>query len=157
MEDAPTNFFRLKKDGYVRLKGAYIIKCDNVVKDKDGNIDYLECSYIPESKSGGDTSGIKVKGTIHWVDAKDNVDITVRKIGSLVKEGMSFTGDWESVFNKDSLITVNAKASTCIVEMAKSHKYFQFLREGYYYLFEEKDNKLVFNLTVNLKDTKKAK
>lgn len=157
MEDAPTNFFRLKKDGYVRLKGAYIIKCDNVVKDKDGNIDYLECSYIPESKSGGDTSGIKVKGTIHWVDAKDNVDITVRKIGSLVKEGMSFTGDWESVFNKDSLITVNAKASTCIEEMAKSHKHFQFLREGYYYLFEEKDNKLVFNLTVNLKDTKKAK
>ncbi|MBQ7603102.1 MAG: glutamine--tRNA ligase, partial [Clostridia bacterium] len=75
MEDAPNKYFRLKPDGVVRLKGAYIIKCDKVVKDQNGNIDHLECSYYKESKSGNDTSGIKVKGTIHWVNANTCVEV----------------------------------------------------------------------------------
>ena len=79
MEVAPKKYFRLAPGQMVRLKSAYIIKCDEVIKDADGNITELHCSYIPESKSGSDTSEIKVKGTLHWVNAADAVEVEVRE------------------------------------------------------------------------------
>jgi len=156
MEDAPNKYFRLKPDGEVRLKGAYIIKCNKIIKDKNGKIEHLECTYYPESKSGNDNSGIKVKGTIHWVNINDCIDVTINQYGSLVKEGESFDGDnLDEVFNENSWKVITAKAekylSSCEVETR-----FQFVRKGYYYLINKEGNKLTFNETVSLKDNFKV-
>ena len=152
MEDAPNKYFRLKPDGVVRLKGAYIIKCDRVVKDKDGNIDHLECTYYPESRSGNDTSGIKVKGTIHWVNAKTALDVTVNQFGTLFRPDVKFEKDnLEEAFNPDSWQVLNAKAEEYLGTCPQGSR-FQFIRKGYYYLVN-KDGKLEFNQTVSLKDS----
>ncbi|MBQ7602816.1 MAG: glutamine--tRNA ligase/YqeY domain fusion protein [Clostridia bacterium] len=152
MEDAPNKYFRLKPDGVVRLKGAYIIKCDRVVKDKDGNIDHLECTYYPESRSGNDTSGIKVKGTIHWVNAKTALDVTVNQFGTLFRPDVKFEKDnLEEAFNPDSWQVLNAKAEEYLGTCMQGSR-FQFIRKGYYYLVN-KDGKLEFNQTVSLKDS----
>ena len=153
MEDAPNKFFRLKPEGFVRLKGAYIIKCDKVVKDADGNIDHLECTYFPESKSGADHSGIKVKGTIHWVNANDCVDVTLNQFGTLFKPDVKFEKDnLEEVFNPDSWNTTTAKAEKFLTT-CKQGSHFQFVRKGYYYLVSTENGKLTFNETVSLKDS----
>jgi len=152
MEDAPSKYFRLKPEGEVRLKGAYIIKCNKVVKDKNGKIEHLECTYYPESKSGSDNSGIKVKGTIHWVNAKDCLDIAVNKYGSLVKEGLSFDGNnLDEVFNENSWEKTTAKAEKYLLSCPLESR-FQFIRKGYYYLIKKEGDKLTFNETVSLKD-----
>jgi len=78
MENPPKKYFRLSPGQMVRLKSAYIIKCEKVIKDEEGKIKEVHCTYIPESKSGNDTSGIHVKGTLHWVSAKDAVSIELR-------------------------------------------------------------------------------
>ena len=80
MENAPKKYFRLAPGQMVRLKSAYIIKCDEVVKDADGNIAELRCSYIPESRSGSDTSGINVKGTLHWVSIPDAITVELQVV-----------------------------------------------------------------------------
>lgn len=153
MEDAPNKYFRLKPDGVVRLKGAYIIKCDKVVKDKNGNIDHLECTYYPESRSGNDTSGIKVKGTIHWVNAKTALDVTVNQFGTLFRPDVKFEKDnLEEAFNPDSWQVLNAKAEEYLGTCMQGSR-FQFIRKGYYYLVDNKDGKLEFNQTVSLKDS----
>ena len=82
----PPKYFRLKKGGAVRLKSAYIVRCDDVVTDKDGNVTELLCSYLPESRSGNDTSGLKVKGTIQWVNAADSIYFKIRKYVYLLKD-----------------------------------------------------------------------
>ena len=153
MEDAPNKYFRLKPEGVVRLKGAYIIKCDKVVKDKDGNIDHLECTYYPESKSGEDHSGIKVKGTIHWVNANDCVDVTINQFGTLFKPGVKFEKDnLAEVFNPDSWKVTTAKAEKYLTSR-KEGDHFQFVRKGYFYLVSTDGGKLIFNETVSLKDS----
>lgn len=156
MEDAPNKYFRLKPEGVVRLKGAYIIKCDKVIKDENGNIDHLECSYYPNSKSGSDESGIKVKGTIHWVNAKHNIDVTVNKIGTLFKDGAKFDKDnLEEIFNENSFSVTTAKAEKYLLECDEKSR-FQFIRKGYYYLIKKEGEKLTFNETVSLKDNFKV-
>lgn len=138
----------------VRLKWAYIIKCDEVIKDADGNITELHCSYIPESKSGSDTSEIKVKGTLHWVNAADAVEIEVREYDRLfqVEDPTDEEGDFKDYINPDSLKVVKGFAEPALKE-AKLDDRFQFIRKGYYCLDKESvDDKLVFNRTVTLKD-----
>ncbi len=155
MEDAPSKFFRLKPEGVVRLKGAYIIKCDKVVKDVDGNIDHLECSYFENSRSGHDESGVKVKGTIHWVNAKDCIDVQINTFGTLLKEGAVFDGEnLEEVFNEKSLKVISAKAEKYLLSCNQFDR-FQFVRKGYFYLIQTNGG-LVFNEVVSLKDNFKV-
>jgi len=154
MEVAPKKYFRLAPGQMVRLKSAYIIKCDEVIKDADGNITELHCSYIPESKSGSDTSEIKVKGTLHWVNAADAVEIEVREYDRLfqVEDPTDEEGDFKDYINPDSLKVVKGFAEPALKE-AKLDDRFQFIRKGYYCLDKESvDDKLVFNRTATLKD-----
>jgi len=154
MEVAPKKYFRLAPGQMVRLKSAYIIKCDEVIKDADGNITELHCSYIPESKSGSDTSEIKVKGTLHWVNAADAVEIEVREYDRLfqVEDPTDEEGDFKDYINPDSLKVVKGFAEPALKE-AKLDDRFQFIRKGYYCLDKESvDDKLIFNRTVTLKD-----
>ena len=154
MEVAPKKYFRLAPGQMVRLKSAYIIKCDEVIKDADGNITELHCSYIPESKSGSDTSEIKVKGTLHWVNAADAVEIEVREYDRLfqVEDPTDEEGDFKDYINPDSLKVVKGFAEPALKE-AKLDDRFQFIRKGYYCLDKESvDDKLIFNRTATLKD-----
>lgn len=155
MENPPKKFFRLAPGQRIRLKSAYIIKCDEVVKDADGNITELRCSYIPESRSGNNTSGINVKGTLHWVNAKDTVEVEVREYDRLfkVENPMSEEGDFKEYVNENSLKTVKGFAEPAILS-ANPDERFQFLRKGYYCLDKDSSNgSLIFNRTVTLKDT----
>jgi glutaminyl-tRNA synthetase len=154
MENPPKKYFRLAPGQMVRLKSAYIIKCEEVIKDEAGNITELRCTYIPESKSGHDTSGINVKGTLHWVSAKDAVEVEVREYDRLFKaeDPSSEEGDFKDYINPHSLKVVKGYAEPSIKD-AKLSDRFQFLRKGYYCL--DKDStpgKFIFNRTVTLKD-----
>src|SRR5256714_4184160 len=110
METPPPKYFRLRPGGEVRLKYAYIIKCDDVVKDNAGNVIELRCTVDLESKSGGATSGRKVKGTIHWVSAAHTIDVEVRLYDRLFTVAEpDASGDFKSFINPKSLAIVNAK------------------------------------------------
>ena len=149
----PPKYYRLKPDGYVRLKGAYIIHCDEAVLGDDGEVKELRCSVVENSKSGDDTSGVKVKGVIQWVDAKTCVDVTVRKLQSLLTDVVDGVTDFNERFNEQSLQVVTAKVERSLLS-AKVEDRFQFMRVGYYVL--DKDSKgrnLVFNEIVGLKDS----
>lgn len=148
----PPKYYRLKPDGYVRLKGAYIIRCDKAVLDDDGNVAELLCSIVPNSKSGQDESGIKVKGVIHWVDANSCADITVRKLQSLLTDAVDGVTDFNERFNTESMKVVSAKAEPSLLN-ARAEDRFQFMRVGYYVLDRDSDgSNLVFNEIVGLKD-----
>jgi glutaminyl-tRNA synthetase len=154
MENPPKKFFRLAPGGKVRLKSAYIIQCDEVVKNADGSIKELHCTYIPESKSGTDTSGLKVQGTLHWVNAADAVEVEVREYDRLfrVENPASEEGDFKDYINPDSLTVVKGYAEPSIKDAQLSER-FQFLRKGYYCLDKDTTaDKLIFNRTVTLKD-----
>ena len=133
MENPPKKYFRLAPGQMVRLKSAYIIQCEDVRKDESGNILEILCRYIPESKSGQDTSGINVKGTLHWVNAKDAMEVEVREYDRLfrVENPSAEEGDFKSYINPDSLKTVKGFAEPSILE-TKATDRFQFLRKGYY-------------------------
>lgn len=156
MEVAPKKYFRLAPGQMVRLKSAYIIRCDEVVKDANGIITELHCTYIPESKSGSDTSGINVKGTLHWVSARHAVKAEVRLYDRLfkVEDVGNAEGDFKDHINTDSLEVIsNAYAEPALAADSSDNRY-QFLRKGYFCL--DKDStaeKPVFNRTVTLKDT----
>lgn len=157
----PTDgFFRLSPGSMVRLKNAYIIKCEDVVKDGEGNLTGLKCSYVPESKSGQDTSGLKVKSVIHWVNAKDCVDFEVRLYDRLflVENPQNEEGDFKSYINKDSLkIVDNAKGEQALAT-DEAGQYYQFMRLGYFCPDKSSSkDKLIFNRTVSLKDGFKKK
>ena len=153
----PPKYHRLKPDGYVRLKGAYIIRCDNVVLDDDGNVVELHCSVVPNSKSGQDTSGVKVKGVVQWVDAETCVDATVRKLQSLLKDVVDGVTDFEQRFNAESMQVVSAKVERSLLS-AKVEDKFQFMRVGYYVLDKDTNGtNLVFNEIVGLKDSFNSK
>jgi glutaminyl-tRNA synthetase len=154
MENPPKKFFRLAPGGKVRLKSAYIIQCDAVVKNNDGTIKELHCSYIPESKSGNDTSGLKVQGTLHWVNAADAIEVEVREYDRLfrVENPASEEGDFKDYINPESLTVVKGYAEPSIKD-AKAVDRFQFLRKGYYCLDKDTTaDKIIFNRTVTLKD-----
>ncbi len=156
MENPPKKFFRLGVGLAVRLKYAYIIKCDSFEKDADGNVTTIYCSYIPESLSGGDTSGLKVKGTIHWVSAAHAAKAEVRLYDRLfsVENPASEEGDFKSFINPNSLEVVKEAYVEPLLLEAKPGDRFQFLRMGYFCAdVDSKAGKPVFNRTVTLKDT----
>jgi glutaminyl-tRNA synthetase len=154
MEVAPKKFFRLAPGQMVRLKSAFIIKCDEVIKDNTGKITALHCSYIPESRSGSDTSGISVKGVIHWVSAPHAIKVEARLYDRLFKvEDLSKAeGDFKDYINADSLKVETAFAEPALANDAADLRY-QFLRKGYFCLDPDstKDH-LIFNRTVTLRD-----
>jgi glutaminyl-tRNA synthetase len=155
MENPPKKFFRLFPGGMVRLKSAYIIRCDEAVKDADGNITELRCTYIPESRSGHDTSGINVKGTLHWVEVSNAITAEVRLYDRLFKaeDPSSEEGDFKDYINPDSLQTITTAYAEPALKNARINERYQFLRKGYFTL-DNKDTyaRLVFNRTVTLKD-----
>jgi glutaminyl-tRNA synthetase len=154
MEVAPKKYFRLAPGQMVRLKSAYIIKCDEVVKDGSGKITELRCSYIPESKSGSDTSGINVKGTLHWVCAKHAVPVETRLYERLFKvENLgNAEGDFKDYLNPDSLQIKTVYAEPALLKDSKDER-FQFLRKGYFVMdADSTKDKPVFNRTVTLRD-----
>src|SRR5215469_6220207 len=154
METPLPKYFRLRLGGEVRLKYAYIVKCDEVVKDNAGDVIELRCSVDIESKSGGPTSNRKIKGTIHWVSAVHAIDAKVRLYDRLftVPEPDA-VGDFKSFINPHSLEVVTAKCEPALANACPGERY-QFERLGYFALDpDSRREKLVFNRTITLKDT----
>lgn len=155
MENPPPKYFRLHPGGMVRLKSAYIIRCDGVARDSSGAITHLECSYVPNSKSGADTSGLKVQGVIHWLSKNHAVSAEVRLYDRLFSvEAPGDAEDIRSVIHPDSLITLkNAKIEPETAHAAPGTA-FQFTRLGYFCPdLDSSPDFPVFNRTVTLKDS----
>jgi glutaminyl-tRNA synthetase len=156
MEDAPKKYFRLGPGLQVRLKSAYIVECHDFKKDEAGQITEVHCRYFPESKSGNDTSGIKVKGTIHWVSCAHAKDAEIRLYDRLftVENPAASEEELKDILNPESLhIIPHAKIEPALLTASKTDK-FQFLRLGYFCLDKHSSaDKLVFNRTVGLKDS----
>ena len=155
MENPPKKFFRLGVGLMVRLKGAYIVRCEDFSKDENGNITEIRCSYIPESRSGSDTSGINVKGTIHWVSVAHAKTAEVRLYDRLfrVENPASEEGDFKDYINPDSLEVLPSVFIEPALAAAAPGTHFQFLRKGYFCVdTESTPGHLVFNRTVTLKD-----
>jgi len=158
MEEPPRKFFRLKPDGEVRLRYAYFIKCTDVIKDENGEIIELRCTYDPASKGGNSPDGRKVRGTIHWVSAANAADVEVRLYDKLflnenpnkTEEGKTFLDN----INPDSLKIIRAKVEPMLQD-AKSGERFQFERTGYFCVDTKysEQGKPVFNRTVTLRDS----
>jgi glutaminyl-tRNA synthetase len=156
MENPPKKFFRLAPGQMVRLKSAYIIKCDEVIKDSNGKITELHCTYLPESKSGSDTSGIHVKGTLHWVSVAQAISIEVRLYDRLfrVENPSNEEGDFKDYINPNSLQTITTAYAEPSLKNLRFADRCQFLRKGYFCLDKDtSEEKMVFNRTVTLKDT----
>ncbi len=159
MEVPMKKWFRLAPGTMVRLKNAYIIKCEEYKKDESGKITEIHCSYIPESRSGNDTSGVNVKGTIHWVSAAHAITAEVRLYDRLFKvEDPSAEEDFKQFINPASLqIIYNAIMEP---ELSNAHdtESYQFIRKGYFCLDSKLSTpgKLIFNRTVTLKDNWKS-
>ena len=162
MEIPPKKYFRLAPGQMVRLKGAYIVRCDEVVKNEAGEVTELLCTYIPESKSGHDTSGINVKGTIHWVSVAHAVPAEVRLYDRLfavenpaVEEKEMESEDdnaFVSLLNPTSLVTMKALVEPNLADRAVGSRV-QFMRKGYFCVdADSTPGHLVFNRTVTLKD-----
>ncbi len=152
MEDPPPKFHRLSPGKEARLKDAYIIKCESVVKDEDGNITELKCSYDPGSKTGGPTAGRKVKGTLHWVDAATALPCTVRMYDYLLTADSE--GDFMDRLNSESMYVYEHALIERAASSAKPGDKFQFLRQGYFRVDEDSAaGSLVFNQIVGLKDS----
>jgi len=154
MEVPPKKYFRLAPGQMVRLKSAYIIRCDEVVKDSNGVVSEVRCSYLPESKSGADTSGISPKGTLHWVNAKRAANVELRLYDRLfrVEDPSNEDGDFKDYINPDSLNIINAFAEPGLLKASHEERY-QFLRKGYFYLDKDSTKeKLIFNRTATLRD-----
>ncbi len=159
MEDPPRKFYRLAPGREMRLKGAYIIKCERVVKDEAGNIVELICTYDPESKSGMPGANRKVKATAHWVSAAHAVKITARLYDHLfltanpddAPEGQDFMAN----LNPDSLEVLTECMAEPSIASAKPGDRFQFLRQGYFHVdpVDSKDGEIVVNRIVGLRDT----
>ena len=160
MVDAPKKFFRLKPDGEVRLKGAYIIKCEEVVKDENGNVVELKCTADLDSHSGSEGAARKVKGTLHWVCAADAIPFEARLYEPLLNDETETEDGEDAPDKKDFIARLNPNSltvvSNCMAEKwlgeAKTGDKFQFLRIGYFCL--DKDG-FVFNRVVSLKDNSK--
>lgn len=156
MENPPKKFFRLGPGLMVRLKNAYIVKCEGFDKDENGEVSTIYCTYIPESKSGADTSGINVKGTIHWVSAAHAAKAEVRLYDRLftTETPGSEEGDFKSFINPNSLQIISEAYIEPGLLDAKPGDRFQFLRKGYFTVDQDTTaDKVVFNRTVTLKDT----
>ncbi|WP_304472635.1 glutamine--tRNA ligase, partial [uncultured Muribaculum sp.] len=158
MENPPKKFFRLAPGGEVRLKGAYIVMCTDVVKDADGNITEIHCTYDPETRSGMPGSMRKVKGTLHWVSAKHAVDASARlydRLFAVENPAEEKDRDFRELLNPDSLKVVDGiKVEPFVAESAKVGMPLQFQRIGYFTLDPDSDSShMIFNRTMQLKDT----
>jgi glutaminyl-tRNA synthetase len=156
MEVPEKGFHRLSPGLYVRLKSAYIIKCDSFEKNPDGSIKEIRCSYVPESRSGHDTSGIKTKSVIHWVEANHAVPVEIRLYDRLfkVENPSAEEGDFKDYINPNSLEIISNAMAEPALKSAKPGDKFQFLRKGYFCADKESTSgKLIFNRTVTLKDS----
>ncbi|MEM9374259.1 MAG: glutamine--tRNA ligase/YqeY domain fusion protein [Planctomycetota bacterium] len=157
MEDPPRKYFRLKPDGAVRLRFGYIIDFEKVIKDENGEIVEIHCTYDPETRSGSDTSGRKVKGTIHWVSAAQAMDAEVRLYDRLFvvpRPTSDKERDFHEFLNPESLTVINAKVAPSVVDAERGDR-FQFERTGYF-VADSKDSEPgapVFNRTVTLRDS----
>jgi glutaminyl-tRNA synthetase len=155
MEEPAKKWFRLAPGAMVRLKNAYIVKCDDFKKDAEGNVTEIHCTYIPESKSGEDTSEIHVKGTIHWVSIAHAKTAEIRIYDRLfsVEAPDSEEGDFKDYLNPDSVKVIKQAYIEPYLANADLDSRYQFIRKGYYCLDKTStpDN-LVFNQTVGLKD-----
>ena len=155
MEEAPRKFFRLKPGGEVRLRFAYIIRCDEVIKDEAGNVVELRCSYDPDTRSGSGTSDRKVKGTIHWVSCEHAVDASVRLYDRLFTEANpNAVDDFHKVLNERSLELVKAKLEPSLADLGREEAV-QFERLGYFCKDskDDSDGAHVFNRIVTLRDS----
>lgn len=156
MENPPKKFFRLAPGQRVRLKSAYIIQCEEVIKDAAGKITEVRCSYLPESRSGGAQSNIKVQATIHWVSIKHAITAEVRLYDRLfrVEDPANEEGDFKEYINPGSLQVLSAVYAEPALRQAKFNEHYQFLRKGYFYLDKDSsEEKMVFNRTSTLRDT----
>lgn len=156
MEQPPKKYFRLAPGQMVRLKSAYIIRCDEVVKDADGVVQEIRCSYLPNSKSGSDTSGVNVKGTLHWVSASHALPVEVRLYDRLfsVEDPTDESADFMEFLNPQSLTTLSTVYAEPALSEAALTDRFQFIRKGYFVLDRDSQSgRPVFNRTVGLKDT----
>lgn len=156
MEDAPKKFFRLGPGLSVRLKHGYIVTCTDFKKDENGNVTEVYCDYVPNSKSGEDTSGMKVKGTIHWVSVPHAKEVEVRLYDRLFQdENPAASEDFKSSINPNSLHIIEKAYAEPDLANAEVGKGYQFIRLGYFTLDDKHSNneKLVFNRTVTLKDS----
>ncbi len=156
MENPAKKFFRLAPGQKVRLKSAYIIQCEEVIKNADGSIAEVRCIYLPESKSGADTSGLKVQGTLHWVSVKHAITAELRLYDRLfkVQDPSNEEGDFKEYINPDSLQIISTVYAEPSLKNAKFDERYQFLRKGYFCLDKDSsEEKMVFNRTVSLKDT----
>ncbi len=159
MEIPAKKWFRLAPGTMVRLKSAYIIKCDNFIKDIDGNVTEIHCTYFPESKSGKDTSGLATKGVIHWVSVAQALTAEVRLYDRLFKvenpnsDPEDSGGDFKDYINPASLQTITtAYIEPSLKNVTETMRY-QFIRKGYFCLDKDATpERLVFNRTVTLKD-----
>lgn len=159
MENPPKKFFRLTPGQEVRLKGAFIIKCEELIKDENGDIKEIRCTYDPESKTGGPTAGRKVKGTLHWLSVENAIPAEIRLYDHLflsenpdeVEEGE----DFKSKINPNSLeILSNSFVEPSLSNTVQEEKQFQFLRQGYFAIDDDSNQeKLVFNRIVTLRDS----
>jgi glutaminyl-tRNA synthetase len=154
MENPPPKYFRLSPGGMVRLKSGFIIRCEEVVKDATGKITELRCTYFPESRSGQDTSGLQVKGVIHWLSAATAKVAEVRLYDRLFQvEDPAAEEDFKSTLNPNSLQIIEKALIEPILAEAKAGEKFQFTRLGYFCADPDSTaEKPVFNRTVTLKD-----
>ena len=158
MEDAPKKFFRLSKDKEVRLKHAYYVTCNDVIKNKKGQIIELHCTYDPKTRGGWSDDGRKVKGTLHWVSTKHAINATINQYENLFTHENPDNSEEDKSFldyiNDKSLQTIyNCKLEPSLRD-AKLGDYFQFLRNGYYSLDKTANkNNLIFNRSTTLRDT----
>ena len=155
MEEPTKKYFRLGPGLMVRLKNAYIVQCDSFVKDETGRVSEIHCTYIPESKSGSDSSGIQVKGTIHWVSVAGAKTAEIRLYDRLfrVEDPSNEEGDFKEYINPDSLSVIKNAFIEPDLANAKPGFGYQFIRKGYFSLdIDSSPDHLVFNRTVTLKD-----
>jgi glutaminyl-tRNA synthetase len=155
MEEPAKKWFRLAPGAVVRLKHAFIVKCESFKKDDQGNVTEVHCTYIPESKSGEDTSGVNVKGTIHWVSVKHAKTAEIRTYDRLftVESPDSEEGDFKDYLNSNSVEVINEAFIEPYLANADKDSRYQFIRKGYYSLDKDSaPDKLIFNRTVGLKD-----
>ena len=155
MEVPAKKYFRLAPGAKVRLKSAYIVQCDSFVKDETGKVTEILCTYFPESKSGSDSSGIVVKGTIHWVSAVHAIKASIRLYDRLlqVENPSAEEGDFKSYINPQSLQVIDTAFVEPSLQDAPIHSGYQFIRKGYFCLDKDSTStELIFNRTVTLKD-----
>jgi glutaminyl-tRNA synthetase len=155
MEQPSKKFFRLSPGQKVRLKSAYIIECDEAVKDQSGKITELRCRFLQDSRSGGDTTGLKVQATLHWVSIAHAVKVEVRLYDRLfrVEDPSKEEGDFKEYINPDSLQIIGSAYAEPALAKATLQERFQFIRKGYFCLDRESSpDNLVFNRTVTLRD-----